>query len=331
MLRSLVRAIDNDERLVRLVSQGVSGALGVCSVGGLGLVEHALEARDLAALTSGDTFCVVRGRRVRYRKLCAERAGPSVVLVNGLTGSLEQWRIVQESLARESPVLAYDRGGMGFSDAMTPNDAEAQADELAGVLESTGLSPPFVVVTYSASALLASVFALRHAALVRSLVFLDPILPGYAYIAPRIFLSQVVKSFFGVLRFHARSHYGGPPASPEEAREHAVFARYPHWRATAEDGIRLGNWESKLLGLPRFGDLRVGVLSTFDEQLDYEKGAVDKSRALAAQSTRGTFFGVRREHGPVEHSRLVTRADGAEVVVNFIRRISRDASVELRP
>jgi len=63
---------------------------------------------------------------------------------------------------------------------------------------------------------------------------------------------------------------------------------------------------------------------TFDEQLDYERAAVEKNRAFAGQAAQGTFFGVRVEHGAVEHSRLVTSADGADVVVNFVRRISRE-------
>jgi pimeloyl-ACP methyl ester carboxylesterase len=324
VLRALVRAIDGDERLSRWVRHGVTGALGVCSVGGLGLVEHALEVRDRAALVKDDTFCDVRGRKVRYRRIGAGQAGPTVVLVNGLTGSLEQWRLVQDALAQEVPVLAYDRGGMGFSDALAPNDAEAQAEELAGLLHSLGVEPPIVIVTYSASALLARLFALRHPDLVQGIVFLDPILPDYGYIAPRIFLSNVVQSFFGVLRLKASSYYGGPPVTLAEQKEQAVFARYPHWRATAEDGIRLGNWEARLLGLPPFGPVRVGVLCTFDEQLDYERAAVEKNRAFAGQAAQGTFFGVRVEHGAVEHSRLVTSADGADVVVNFVRRISRE-------
>jgi pimeloyl-ACP methyl ester carboxylesterase len=324
VLRTLVRAIDNDERLSRLVRYGVMGALGVCSVSGLGLVERALEVWDRAALIKDDTFCDVRGRRVRYRLLGAGRTGPRVVLVNGLTGSLEQWRLVQDALAQEAPVLAYDRGGTGFSDPMAPNDAEAQAEELAGLLHSLGLAPPFVIATYSASALLARLFALRHPDLVQGIVFLDPILPDYGYIAPRIFLSRLVQSFFGVLRLKASSHYGGPPVTLAEQKEQAIFARYPHWRATAEDGIRLGNWESRLMGLPRFGDVRVGVLCTFDEQLDYEKGAVTRNRAFAGQAAHGRFFAVRVEHGPVEHSKLVTSPAGAEIVVEFIRRISQD-------
>jgi pimeloyl-ACP methyl ester carboxylesterase len=321
VIRTLIRAIDNDERLSRLVRRGVTGALGVCSAGGLGLVERALEARDRAALVEDDTFCVVGGRKVRYRWLGAGHAGPTVVLVNGLTGSLEQWRRVHDAIAREASVLAYDRGGMGFSDPMASNDPEAQAEELAGLLDALGLAPPFVIVTYSASALLASLFALRYPERTRAIAFLDPILPGYGYIAPRIFLSMMVQAFFGVMRLKAPSHYGGPPATAAERKEQAVHARYPHWRATAEDGIRLGNWESSLLALPRFGDVRVGVLTTFDEQLDYEKSAVELSRAFAAKATGGVFFGVRTEHGPVDHDKLVTSAAGAEVVVQFVRRI----------
>lgn len=330
MLRSLIRAIDNDERWSRRVRQGVTGALGVCSVGGLGLVEHALETRDRKALVEGDTFCVVGGRKVRYRWLGAGNAGPTVVLVNGLTGSLEQWRLVHDAVAREAPVLAYDRGGMGFSDPMGANDPEAQAEELAGLLNALGLEPPFVIVTYSASAMLASLFSLRHPDLAQGIAFLDPILPGYGYIAPRIFLSLMVQAFFGVMRLKAPSHYGGPPVTLADRKEQAVYARYPHWRATAEDGIRLGNWESSLLALPRFGDVRVGVLTTFDETLDYEKSAVELSRALAAKATGGTFFGVRAEHGPVDHDKLVTTAAGADVVVQFIRRIAHETRPKAR-
>jgi pimeloyl-ACP methyl ester carboxylesterase len=245
-----------------------------------------------------------------------------VVLVHGLSGSLEEWRTVQERLAREVSVLAYDRGGMGFSDAMTPNDAEAQAEELAEVLRATGLEPPYVVVTYSASALLASLFALRYPEQVQALLFLDSILPDWGYLAPRFFVAHLVQSFFGVLRLKAPSEFGGAPATLDEKKEQAVYARYAHWIASTDDGVRLGNWESRLLGLPPFAGFPVGVLTTFDERRDYEKGCVDKSRLLAARAG-GTFASVREEHGPMSHHDLLTTAKGADVVAAFVRRISQ--------
>jgi pimeloyl-ACP methyl ester carboxylesterase len=56
---------------------------------------------------------------VRYRLLGQGQAGPVVVLLGGMAGSIEQWDGVQMRVAGFATVLAYDRGGYGFSRGST--------------------------------------------------------------------------------------------------------------------------------------------------------------------------------------------------------------------
>src|ERR1700679_305179 len=134
--------------------------LGLCAVSAL--IEHVLERWDMARLTAGDTFYTTQGGRIRYHLTGEHNPGPTLVLLDGTTASLEQWEGVQAALSTESPVISYDRGGTGFSDPANEHGASADADELDQLLHAPEIRGPFVLVSYSSSSMMAAVFAARH-------------------------------------------------------------------------------------------------------------------------------------------------------------------------
>lgn len=87
---------------------------------------------------------------------------PAVLLQHGNGGSQEHLASVEEYLAEETVVCAYDRpGGMGDSDppAERPRSVTDIVNEARGVLEAADVEPPFFLVGQSAGAAITIVFA----------------------------------------------------------------------------------------------------------------------------------------------------------------------------
>jgi len=119
------------------------------------------------------------------RRLHVVRAGPSdgerplVVLEAGAFGFSADWAVVQEALAaRGFASLAYDRAGLGLSDAgPTPRDGEAIGADLETLLEIEAPRGPLILVGHSMAGLHVHRYAARHPARVAGLVLVDATTP----------------------------------------------------------------------------------------------------------------------------------------------------------
>jgi pimeloyl-ACP methyl ester carboxylesterase len=96
--------------------------------------------------------------------------GPDVLLIGGLGDTVESWQFQLDGLADRYRVTAFDNRGAGRT-AMPSEGAavEAMADDAAGVLEALGIQSAHVA-GFSGGSKIAQELALRHPALVRSLV-----------------------------------------------------------------------------------------------------------------------------------------------------------------
>ncbi len=72
-------------------------------------------------------------------------AGPPVVLLHGLTGSLDYWAPFAERLGRHHRVVALDVPGHGLSDALDPFTFERVVDVLEQATARLGVSEPALV------------------------------------------------------------------------------------------------------------------------------------------------------------------------------------------
>ncbi len=107
-------------------------------------------------------------------------AGPTVILESGLAASSLSWSLVQDRIAEFAHVCSYDRAGFGWSSpARSPRTVQAVVEELRTVLESGGLSAPFVLVGHSYGGLIVRAFAHLYPALVAGLVLIDPVSTGH--------------------------------------------------------------------------------------------------------------------------------------------------------
>ncbi|HYQ91917.1 MAG TPA: alpha/beta hydrolase, partial [Candidatus Competibacteraceae bacterium] len=81
---------------------------------------------------------------------CQGRGSPTVLLDAGLGGAAIEWTRVQDSLARNTRVCAYDRAGYGDSDPGPPPRSSSRiAAELRTLLERARIRPPYLLVGHS--------------------------------------------------------------------------------------------------------------------------------------------------------------------------------------
>jgi pimeloyl-ACP methyl ester carboxylesterase len=115
--------------------------------------------------------------RRRVHVLEAGAGATTVVLEAGAGATLDSWARVIPDLAARTRVVAYDRPGLGFSDARpAPDDRRpvAMAALLATVLDAIDAPPPYVLVGHSLGGLHVRAFAAAHPHDVAGLVLVDP-------------------------------------------------------------------------------------------------------------------------------------------------------------
>lgn len=104
---------------------------------------------------------------------------PTVVFDAGLPGSVLSWTQVQKDLSRLVRAVAYDRAGLGWSDAgRMPRNAEKITDELRSLLARAEIPPPYILVGHSFAGLTTRLYASRFPNEVAALVLVDPVGPG---------------------------------------------------------------------------------------------------------------------------------------------------------
>lgn len=103
---------------------------------------------------------------------------PTVVFEAALGASSISWCQVQPEVAKWARTVAYDRAGMGFSDAgPMPRTAQRIADELNSLLEAARIPGPYILVGHSYGGMTARLFAHQHPEKVAGMVLLDPAHP----------------------------------------------------------------------------------------------------------------------------------------------------------
>lgn len=106
---------------------------------------------------------------------CMGSGTPVVVLESGLGGSAFDWRSVQDRIAAQTRVCAYDRAGLGRSPAgPLPRDTQTEVADLESLLVAGGVRGPYVLVGHSMGGYNVRVFASRHIADVAGIVLVDP-------------------------------------------------------------------------------------------------------------------------------------------------------------
>ncbi|HYE24299.1 MAG TPA: alpha/beta hydrolase [Clostridia bacterium] len=118
---------------------------------------------------------MVAVNRHRLHAIAAGEGKPTVVFEAALGASSISWALVQPEIAKITGTFAYDRAGMGFSEAgPEPRTAQRIADELHALLEAAEVPKPYVLVGHSYGGLTCRLFAAQHPEEVGGMVVLDP-------------------------------------------------------------------------------------------------------------------------------------------------------------
>lgn len=165
--------------------------------------------------------------------------GPDVLLIGGLGDTVESWQFQLDGLADRYRMTAFDNRGAGRTGMPEGQPTvEAMADDAAAVLRGLDISSAHVA-GFSGGSIIAQELALRHPALVRSLVLQStwPAMDQYlktlaraihwqAELAPdeRAFLE-----FFFLLVYTPRAHNNGMVS---QIIEDALA--FPHQQSTAD-------------------------------------------------------------------------------------------------
>lgn len=224
-----------------------------------------------------------------------EGKGPTVVFENGLAAPATQWGWVRDGLRPDTPFLAYDRPGTGWSDAARGRqDAGALSADLLTLLTELGLEPPYVLVGHSVGGLLVRCFARRHPELVGGLVFADSSHPEQFRRSPRQrealpwikqrMTTSYLQATTGLLKHSDRMDKIGtlPPESAAATRSALEHPRV--WRtALRELELSQRSWSPDASLLPTDSATPVAVL-TAGETVRSDPTHTELQRELAGLS-----------------------------------------------
>jgi pimeloyl-ACP methyl ester carboxylesterase len=140
---------------------------------GLGaLVQVVATAWDDRRVPAPGVLVAVDGHRMHLN--CTGEGGPTVVLEHGGGGSALAWFHVQPDVARVTRVCAYDRPGLGWSEASgQPRDGRRIAEDLHALVQTAGIPTPFVLAGWSYGGLFARIYAARYREDLAGLILLD--------------------------------------------------------------------------------------------------------------------------------------------------------------
>ena len=123
---------------------------------------------------SPQQLIAVDGAR-RLNLYCVGSGRPTVLLDAGAGNGMSTWRFVQAEISKMTRVCAYDRAGLGFSDAAArPSDLSDMADDLHRLLKAAGIETPIVYVGHSLAGEIGVFYAARHPADIAGAVLVEP-------------------------------------------------------------------------------------------------------------------------------------------------------------
>jgi len=110
----------------------------------------------------------------RFARAAGPKEGQVVVLESGYGNDSTVWSGVAGLLAKEARVIAYDRAGLGRSEAVESRRTSSEmVEELAELLDVMGVKAPYVLVGHSFGGINVRLFAARYPEKVAGIVLVD--------------------------------------------------------------------------------------------------------------------------------------------------------------
>lgn len=302
---TMIQPIRYIPHLMRMVSPhriavGISLVLAACS--GPGTPTDPTPAPYAADVDVG-------GRKLHI--VCAgptNTGRPTVVFENGGGPTFRTWSRVMDELQTTDRSCAYDRAGIGLSDAAPmPWTRRDQVNDLATLLDAAGVGGPIILVAHSLGGWNAIVFTADHPDRVVGAVLVDILPPGLE----RRLLEELPPEG------------PGEPEVVRQAREE--FTAFWTDPSMNPEGLHIADSEAQVLAAPGFGGRPTEVLWATDTELTvwpgFEPNLVARLNAAIED--------LRREVEGLADNPNVTWIDTghaiqeerAEVVIEAIRRV----------
>jgi pimeloyl-ACP methyl ester carboxylesterase len=110
---------------------------------------------------------------------------PAVVLEVGIAALQDQLETIEEHLAEQTVVCAYERAGIGASDPppTLPRPLSDVVSDLGAFIAGANLEPPYVLVGQSAGGAIVFRYAQAHPDTVAGFVSMNPVPPSKTFLA----------------------------------------------------------------------------------------------------------------------------------------------------
>lgn len=267
----------------------------------------------------------IGGYRLHIR--CQGEGSPIVILDALGDGMSANWGWVQPEVAHSTRVCAYDRAGLGWSDAAPgPSDARTAAEALHALLTRAGVKGPYVLVGHSYGAHVVRLYADTYPADVVGMVLLDP---GTLYHDPHYsdayhadedsqtgFINAApLLAGVGLFRLSGQGPILAQGLPPEQVAQFAAdYSSTHHWAAVREQNTALPQTTTEIRAVHSLGDLPLVVLSASLPADESRRVWTQVNQELAALSSKGS-------HRVIEgatHAGLVNDRQYAEQVARAI-------------
>ena len=221
--------------MLRSIRRIATVVVVLCVVAAFGATYEYVEERlDLAAVPPPGRLIDVGGHRLHL--WCFGQGAPTVVFDSGLGGTAFDWYPVLRDVSSFTTACAYDRAGMGYSDAgPSPRTSRRIAGELAEMVRRSEAKLPVVLVGWSYGGLFVRAYASEHESEVAGLLLVDAAhedqaakfaaagFPSYVPVWDRF---APTAAAFGVLRLTGSPSGLPPEAMPEPVRRFVQATGY---------------------------------------------------------------------------------------------------------
>ena len=161
--------------------------------------EHIEESRDRRLNHPPGQMVDVGGFRMHL--YCFGQGSPTFVLDSGLGDTWRAWRKTQPQIAGFAYVCAYDRAGLGWSNASPrPRNTKVMAEELHTLLHNAAVPGPYVLVGHSMGGYDVQMYASRYPADVAGMILVDSAHGDYGLMLSKARNSRELWQFFTDLR-----------------------------------------------------------------------------------------------------------------------------------
>ena len=202
---------------------------------------------------------------------CTGSGSPTVILEAGLNDFFVSWSKVQPEVARVTRVCAYDRAGLGWSEASPrPRTSEAMVEELHGLLKNTGVAGPYILVGHSFGGINVRLFAQKFPDDVVGMVLVDsaheeqgkrlPFLRNSADTFIRQFRTLSIMSRFGLMALSPATIPNRGFSNEAYRQYQTVLATTDYFNGSIAESTAFYSGET-LMELTPLGDLPLIVLS----------------------------------------------------------------------